>query len=222
MKTILMIEENPDIMTINRMAFENNYNLLEACDIKTGKKMFEKENPDLVLLDIMLPDGNGLDFCEYIKKTRDVPILLVSALGESASMIEGLRRGGDDYVTKPYDIDVLSDRVEVLLHRHKDVVIEKVVKIQELEVNYSSRIARLGDRDLLLTPKEFSLLEFLLTNSGNYFTAKELYEKVWGTKSMNIRVVKQHIYKIRKKLNDNAPVIIDGQQGKGYRIIMKT
>lgn len=225
MQTILMIEDNPDIMKINRTILEKQYNILEATTLMKGEALLKENNPDLILLDIMLPDGSGLDFCERIRNSSDsnannIPILFITALGENTEIVEGFTRGGDDYITKPYDLDVLSARIEALLRRTTKFDKEPIT-VEGLEIGYMPNKARLNGRDLRLTPREFSLLEYLLKNHGEFVPSKTLYEKIWGMTSTDSRPVKQHIHNIRKKLGENSPVIIEASQGKGYCLTKK-
>lgn len=221
MQTILMIEDNMDIMKINRIALEKNYRIVEAYDLKSGRELYKKENPDLVILDIMLPDGSGLEFCEELKQIGNIPILLITALDESANIIEGLRRGGDDYITKPYDIGVLCARVEALLRRYKNQDSEHIIKIANLELNRTTRVAKLDGEDLLLAPRELTLFELLWDNRDRYISTKELYLQLWDTKVCDTGTVRLHIHKIRKKLGENSPVIINSEKGKGYILLKK-
>lgn len=219
MQTILMIEDNPDIMKINRAVFKQRYRVLEAVTLKEGREILERETPDLIILDIMLPDGSGLEYCEEIRSTLTVPLLFLTALGENQQIVEGLKRGGDDYLTKPYDLDVLSARVEVLLRRHNAQLEEQVLRAGTLEISKLPHVAKVEGRDLLLTPRELSLLELLLRQRGQFISTRELYELVWGMEAVDVSPVKQHIHNIRRKLGESAPVAIEAQQGKGYRLI---
>lgn len=219
MQTILMIEDNLDIMKINSMALKNKYHILEATTLEDGKQLLFKENPDLLILDIMLPDGNGLDFCQEVRKTTDIPILMVTALGEDKDVVAGLTLGCDDYIGKPYDLEVLVARVEALLRRSRSNSGGEKIQLGPLSISTIPHVARLNGDELNLTPRELSILEILLSNKERYISSKELYRQVWGTDSFATKSIKQHIYMLRKKLGKDSPITIESMQGKGYRII---
>lgn len=117
-KTILLIEDNSDIMKINSKALSmRGFSVLEAATLARGEELLAKRSPDLIVLDIMLPDGDGLRFCKKLRGGSGVPVLFLSALALNTEIIEGFEAGGDDYLTKPYDLDVLIARIEALLRR---------------------------------------------------------------------------------------------------------
>lgn len=219
MQTILLIEDNQDIMKINSMALKSKYHILEADTLEVGRQLLDEKNPDLIVLDLMLPDGCGLEFCEEVRMTTDVPILMVTALGENTDVVEGLNRGGDDYITKPYDLTVLVARVEALLRRSEKKASVPIKEFGPLSISSTPHIARLNGEDLNLTPRELSILEVLINNNGQYISSGELYRQVSGMDSFTTKSIKQHIYMLRKKLGDNSPVTIESTQGKGYRIL---
>lgn len=216
-QTILLIEDNPHIMKINRLTLvERGYSVLEASTVAEGRDLMNSECIDLIILDIILPDGNGLDFCRKVREVRNIPILFLTALGDSSDVVNGLVSGGDDYMTKPYDLDVLAARVDVLLRRNRQDVIQH---IGSLELNTVSSRAYLCGEDLCLTHMEYSILEYLVKNREWYTSAEELYEKLWDMEvSGDVRTVWEHISRIRKKLNGKSSVAIVSGRGKGYRI----
>lgn len=222
MHTVLMIEDNPHVMIINRKALKNKYYIIEASTLDMGRKLLKEKGPDIVLLDIMLPDGNGLDFLEEVRKTTDIPILLLTALGENHEIVAGLKRGGDDYITKPYDFSVLLARMEALLRRNKRMIDDQKLKIGSLSISNFSNVARLNDKILPLTVHELSLLKILIQNQGEYIPSKELYHLIWGVDCYNSKSIKQYVYMIRKKIADDSSIIIESIHGKGYRIIQKS
>lgn len=178
-ETILLVEDNPHIMEINVEVLSlEGYRVLQAADGKTCLRHLSENDVDLIVLDIMLPDADGLALCGEIKAKYDVPILFLSALGENAQIIEGLRAGGDDYLPKPYDIGVLVARVEARLratHRKSRFVTRNGLRLDTV-----SMLAYAGERDLLLTQKEFLLLLTLLQNGDRLTDRDALYRTVWG------------------------------------------
>lgn len=219
--TILMIEDNPAILRTNRMALESAcYCVLEANTLEAGRALAQREIPDLILLDILLPDGNGLDYCREVFGQSIPRILFLTAMNTPEDMIAGLRAGGDDYMTKPYLIAELLARVEAILRRPAKLQMEpSPLRVGALELNPTAGRAYLGERDLLLTPKELSLLESLLSRPGQFTTSTQLYEQVWGMEAVDTRTVRQHVHRLREKLGENTPVLIESEQGSGYRIV---
>lgn len=163
MSTILLVEDNPHIMKINSSCLSmEDYSVLEAADAAQCRYMLSNNDVDLVILDIMLPDGDGISLCREIKAKYDIPILFLSALSENDDIITALRAGGDDYLPKPYDIQVLIARVEARLRSvRKD---KRYISFGRLRLDTVSMAAYFADNDLLTTQKEFSILLMLARN----------------------------------------------------------
>lgn len=222
--TILIIEDDHDIRCANRAAFElEGYRVMEAGTLMEGRKIAEEFLPDLILLDVLLPDGNGLQYCKELRGKNGIRILFLSALSTKTDLLAGLRAGGDDYMAKPYDMDELLLRVEALLRRGKYIGTEEpAVKLPGLEMNLVSCRAMLSGKDLLLKPKEFALLEILALNNGRAVPAEELYEKVWNMNAAgDVRTIKEHISRIRNKLGGASAISILSERGKGYRLVCR-
>lgn len=218
---ILIIEDDLDILHSNRDALELvGYRVITGNTLAIGRELVKKQSPDLIILDVLLPDGNGLEYCEELRGESGVRILFLSALNTKADALNGLRVGGDDYMAKPYDLDELILRVETLLRRGKLLgSIDTTLKISHLELDLSSRRALLHGQDILLKPKEFSLLEILIRSQGKSISSEELYKRVWGMNTIgDIRTVKEHISRIRKKLEPDNELHILTERGNGYRI----
>lgn len=222
---ILMIEDNPDILRTNREQLElEGYRILEAESLAEGRQAADEEKPDLILLDILLPDGSGLEYCRELFGGNRPRILFLSALNTKQEVIAGLRAGGDDYITKPYLMEELLARVEALLRRdNRNTAADTSLSIDNLKICSTSRRVLLNGRDLLLRPMEFSLLEYLGHRPGRYVTSSELYEKLWGQNPLNdTDTVTVHMSKLRRKLGNDAPVRIESRWGKGYRLVRKS
>lgn len=216
---ILIVEDDRDILNANCAALElEGYDVLTADTLAKGRAIAEERSPDLIILDILLPDGNGLCYCEELRGVSGVRILFLSALNTMEDVLAGLRAGGDDYISKPYDIDELLLRVEALLRRGKLVGREEpTLRLGRLECDFISCRALLCGRDLLLKPKEFALLATLVRESGRTFSAAELYKMVWGMDMAgDARTVKEHISRIRSKLGKEGGLSIISERGKGY------
>lgn len=219
--TILMIEDNPDILRANAAELRmEHYRVLEADTLEAGRALAQRECPDLLLLDILLPDGSGLDYCREVFGQNAPRILFLSAMNAPEDVIAGLRAGGDDYMTKPYLMQELLARVEALLRRTQVAQpVPEPLCVGSLELNATAGRAYLAGQDLLLTPKECALLEILLARLGQFTASAELYELVWGMEAVDTRPIRQHIRRLRDKLGKNAPILIESEQGSGYRIV---
>lgn len=181
MNLVLLVEDNPDIMRINCSALSmRGYDVLEADCIERALSLLTMHSPDVIVLDIMLPDGNGIDFCRELKGKRNIPILFLSALGENENIVAGLRAGGDDYLAKPYDLDVLIARIEARLRN--SVNDGNLTAFGDLILNVFSHTATCKGTNLLLTQKEFAVLHLLATSSrkGRGISKEDLYSGVWG------------------------------------------
>ncbi len=219
MSTILLVEDNPHIMKINSSYLTmEDYSVLEAADAAQCRSALLHNDIDLVILDIMLPDGDGIELCREIKAKYDIPILFLSALSENEDIITALRAGGDDYLPKPYDIQVLIARVEARLRAsRKD---KRYITFGSLKLDTVSMAAYFSDNDLLATQKEFSLLLMLARNIGSTVPKSELYENVWGVPySDSSSALFTAVSRLNKKLDDNnADVTITYERGKGYAL----
>ena len=192
------------------------YNIQEAMD-----RIKEKEY-DLVLLDIVLPDGNGLTLCQTIRKHSQVPIIVLTDQKEDMSKVLALNYGADDYLTRPFNILELKARIKALLRR-VNMVMPKIdaqtVKIDDFTINSMGRRVTVGDENIDLTGKEFDLFYILISNQGKVFTREELLEEIWGYEYFgDLRTVDVHIRRLREKIEDNpknAEYILT-KWGKGY------
>lgn len=217
--TILLVEDNPYIMEINREALRmENYTVLEAADAKACMRQLAAHDVDLIVLDVMLPDGDGLTLCRQIKERYGTPVLFLSALGENAQIIEGLRAGGDDYLPKPYDIGVLLARIEARLRSARRD--KRIVSHNDLHLDTVSMIARCGDADLLLTQKEFLLLLTLVQNGSGLVRKEDLYRAVWGADpGENHNALYTAVSRLNGKLNDaKAGLRVTLHRGEGYAL----
>jgi DNA-binding response OmpR family regulator len=231
---ILLVEDNEAIQQINKemLEEEGGYTVSLAMNLAEARESIKQSAPALIVLDLMLPDGSGLDFLKELRQVgSDIPVLILTALSESGDEVKGIREGGDDYVAKPYDSEVLLVRIEKLLNqklkadeRVKDAVAQTqnaadVAEYGLLTVNNITQRAKLDGEDANLTPKEFSVLAYLLKNMGKKITPEEIYEGVWGQDSINnAGAIKVHISGIRKKLKmeEKTSVAIETVERKYY------
>ncbi|MBR5420001.1 MAG: response regulator transcription factor [Lachnospiraceae bacterium] len=216
---ILLVEDNPHIMEINSEALMmEDYEVLEAVDGKSCMEIVRSQEVDLAVLDIMLPDVDGLELCRQIKKEYDIPILFLTALGENAQIIEGLRAGGDDYLPKPYDIGVLLARIEARLRdsMHR----KRFVSCHGIKLDTMSMIGTYGDKDLLLTQKEFLLLRTMAEKGSGYILMEDMYRDIWGGgEGDDHNVVHTAVSRMNKKLESmGVKLKLVYKRGTGYRM----
>jgi DNA-binding response OmpR family regulator len=220
MFNILLVEDNREIQEINKRLLIQcgGYHVRLAKNLAEARECLSEAEPDLIVLDIMLPDGNGLDFLEELRLTTDIPVLLLTALSEPGDTVKGLRAGGDDYLPKPYNNDELLARIESLLRRVSHP--PKTLTKGRLMLNVNSGMAFIDGRDLLLSPKEFAVLLFLAQNEGKTVNAENLYQEVWGLPLFNKQTLKNRISELRKKLeNATSDCYIESVRGEGYCFI---
>ena len=211
-KTILMVEDDPHIMNINRISLKKHgYHLLEAETLEKAREHLEKITPDLILLDVLLPDGTGIDFLREINNT---PVLILTALGESSDIVTGLEQGADDYLTKPYDPKELVARVDALLRRSQKL--ETLTK-GDLTLNIARHEAFVCGEDVGLTRMQFLLLYYFINNEGKAMEAERLYKEVWGQALTEYdNSLKMAVSRLREKI-EPAGFIIESVRGLGYR-----
>ena len=217
MKTILCVEDEIEILEHNkRVLSENGYNVIPAENLAQAREILAKTIPDAIVLDVMLPDGNGL---EYLKELRaggcEIPIIMLTAWNRSYNKAHGLDAGADDYMGKPFEYDELLARIRKIL-KQAERVPEKVTR-GTLSLNVVSGAAYCGGVDLLLTKKEFACLMIFTQNENRTVGAEYLYEKVWG-QDMNddTNTVKTTVSRLRKKIENSGFTIVYGKEMDGY------
>lgn len=217
MSTILLVEDNPHIMKINAEVLAlHGYEVLRAETAAEARKQLSWHPVNLIVLDIMLPDGNGVELCRELKLRYHIPILFLTALGENQDVVEGLRAGGDDYLPKPYDLEVLVARVEARLRA--DVDSRRYLSYGNLKLDTVSSVGYVNGRDILLTQKEFIVLLLLTQNAEHKVTQAELMREAWGAESeAENRALWTLISRLRKKLkSEESRLEISSLRGGGY------
>lgn len=221
---ILIVEDEPEVLAINaRMLKRRGYDVITACSAGEAYDCLNKTTPDMLILDIMLPDGSGYDVCTYFRDKSDNPVMFLTGKSEVADKVEGLERGGDYYLTKPYSFEELAAVVERLLNRHIKAK-EKYKKTDYIKkgsvmLEMSKNKAYINGRDANLTIKEFALLLLMAKNENRIFSPQELYETVWGAPSADdTRTIRFHMRNLKKKIDtENADDYdIVSVYGKGY------
>ena len=180
---------------------------------------FEKNKPDLILLDLMLPGKNGIEICTEIRRNSGVPIIMLTARTEDTDMIRGLEAGADDYVTKPYKIEVLVSRIKARLRPLQEPQ-HPIIKIGPIEMDTLSHEVRKGNKKIALTPLEFKLLLTLAQHPNEVFSREMLLEQVWEyTYKADTRLVNVHVQRLRSKIVDDQedPKLVVTVRGWGYK-----
>lgn len=218
---LLVIDDEQTICQLIKIHFETEgYIVYTAQGIRQGKEMLSV-GPDLILLDINMPDENGIDFCRGIRQYIDCPILFLTSRVTEQDKILGLQAGGDDYITKPFSIAELTARVEAHLKREQRSSHRNVKMFGDLVIDYNERSVYFLDQLISFSKREFDVIEFLSLNEGQVFTKETLYERIWGYLAEgNSDVLKEHIRKIRGKLQEvTGCKYIETVWGVGYKWI---
>ena len=225
MSKILIVDDEANIRQLVKYNLEKeSYQVLEAEDGLQGIRLAKTEKPDLMLLDLMLPQMDGLEVCRSLKgnpATAALPIIMLTAKSEEIDKVIGLELGADDYMTKPFSPRELVARVKAVLRRsQKEASLPGELSVGRLRFNFSRYEVHMGNAKLELTPKEYELLKMLATNLGKVFTREQLLEKVWGYEYFgDTRTVDTHIKRIRQKLEvkDDSGWDIKTVWGVGYK-----
>ena len=222
-KRILLVDDEPLILKGLRYTLEQEgYDILTAADGEEALQVFFEQPVDLVLLDVMLPKLDGIQVCQRIRESSNVPILMLTAKGEDMDKILGLEYGADDYMTKPFNILEVKARIKTVLRRAGQPAAneeKKVIRVHDMEVNIVNRSVTLGGKEIRLTAKEFDLLQLFITNRGKVFSRETMLETVWKYDYMgDARTVDVHIRRLREKIERNPaqPKFIFTKWGVGY------
>jgi DNA-binding response OmpR family regulator len=222
---ILIVEDEPAMVQGLRDNFEyEGYEVISAGDGAAGLELALAENPDLVVLDVMMPKMSGLDVCKHLKvKKPSIPIIMLTARGQEIDKVVGLELGADDYVTKPFSIRELMARVKAVLRRVTPQTSEtEVYRFNDVEVNVRSNEVMRGGRQVELSSKEFALLAYFVAHPGETLSRDRLLDAVWGYENYpNTRTVDAHIVHLRQKLeiNPEEPRFILTVHGTGYKFV---
>jgi DNA-binding response OmpR family regulator len=219
---LLLIEDDAGIASLLSMLLSRaGYELALADDGRTGLRRVHQLNPDLVVLDVGLPQLDGWQVLERMRDISDVPVLMLTARGLSTDKVRGLRAGADDYLTKPFDNGELLARVEALLRRRRPPTGPAVTELVDgaLSVDAAGRSVRIGDEEVAMTPIEFRLLTSLLRHRGQVLSAEQLLQMAWGDSSGNSPDrVRFSVHRLRRKLGwDAEDSPIEAVRGFGYR-----
>lgn len=223
MVSVLVVDDEPDIREVIRFALEGaSFRVLEAGHADEARKLINSEQPDLILLDWMLPGRSGLELAQQLKqnpKTRSTPIIMVSARGEEEDRVKGLDTGADDYITKPFSPREMIARVNAVLRRSKADELADQIEIGGLTIdNISHRVTANGKR-VDIAPTEYRLLHFFMTHADRAFSRSQLLDQVWGDQVyVEERTVDVHVRRLRKALEAHGhDRLLQTVRGVGYR-----
>ncbi len=220
---VLVIDDEPTLLeTVSSKLSREGYFVLTSQSAEEGLKQFRLQKPDLIVLDVMLPGRNGFELSKVIRNESKVPILFLSARATDQDRLVGFESGGDDYLTKPFNLAELAARVKAILRRSKSSLDSKPITTGNLTIDPEKHEAWVDDKRLDLKPKEFALLYFLVSNPGKVFSRDALLDRVWGPEAYVIpRTVDVHVSWLRKQIETDCenPARLLTVRGVGYKFI---
>ncbi len=202
---ILVVDDDPNICELLKIFLESeDYQVKTAADGVEGINFFKTYNPDLVLLDVMLPKKDGWQVCREIRESSTKPIIMITAKGDTYDKVLGLELGADDYVAKPFDMKELSARIKAVLRRSYAKEFQEdseIIRYENIEISLVKYELKINGKSVDVPPKELELLYFLASNSNHVFTRDQLLDKVWGFDYLgDSRTVDVHVKRLREKL----------------------
>ncbi len=224
---VLIIENDPGIIETVSLVFERRWPHSEFLSASTGAKgleMVEREAPDLVILDLGLPDVDGTEVLRDIRRFSEVPVIILSVRNDTSTIVQTLGGGADDYVTKPFDSMVLLARAKKAMERHRPPEGEIVIQEAGMVIDLTRQRVTLRGQPISLTSTEWAILKELVGSPGRMVTHRMLAEKLWGEEGSEIpSTIRSYIARLRKKLGDDPdnPVLIRTEYGIGYRFMAR-
>jgi len=223
--TILIVEDEEAIVTMLRYNLEKEgYNVESTDDGEEALTMVKEHRPDVIVLDWMLPSMSGIEVCEALRRnneTKGIPIIMLSARGEEGDRIQGLDAGADDYMIKPFSPSELNARIRAVFRRFRPALSEKVLTFSDVRVDLAAHKVWRAEKEIHLSPTEFSLLQYLMEHPGRVFSREQLLDSVWGHDIyVELRTVDVHIRRLRKGLNPEGelPELIRTVRSAGYAL----
>ncbi|MES2448498.1 MAG: response regulator transcription factor [Bacteroidota bacterium] len=218
---LLLVEDEPNVVSVvTRGLAEEGFNVSVAPDGLIGEKMALTNNFDLIILDIMLPGINGLELCKIIKdKKPSIPIIMLTALGTTENVVNGLDNGADDYLIKPFKFAELCARIRMLLRRYNGAAAnDQIINIADLQLNLTAKSVKRANTEIVLTATEYRLLEFMAKNKGKILSRIDILENVWDIDfNMGTNVVDVYVNYLRKKIDKpELEKLIHTAIGLGY------
>ena len=223
MTRVLVIEDEESFRdALQFMLSREGFDVVLAADGAEGMKQFDSKNPDIVLLDLMLPEVSGTEVCRYIRTKSNVPVIMLTAKDTEIDKVVGLELGADDYVTKPFSTRELLARIKAVLRRGTDVEFDSVGAVEggPIRMDVERHALSVNGEAVSMPLKEFELLEFLMRNSGRVLTRGQLMDRVWGSNYVGDgKTLDVHVKRIRSKIEPDPanPVYLTTVRGLGYR-----
>ncbi len=218
---VLICDDDPIVHESLRLYLENeHYTHSDAYDGREGLQKVEEDKPDLILLDVMMPEMSGLDVCREVRKTLSTPIIILTAKGEEIDKVLGLELGADDYIVKPFSPREVIARIKAVLRRTADTVESaSILRFDGLEINVDNYTVRVNGENIPCTPKEVEILHLLASHPGQVMGRDQILELVWGNDyNGDSRTVDTHIKRIRQKISyENSPWSIQTVYSVGYK-----
>jgi len=223
MTRVLVVDDEPSILRALRINLSaREYDVSTAVDGTTGLAAVARDRPDVIILDLGLPDMDGTEVIHGVRGWTSIPIIVLSAWGQESQKVAALDAGADDYVTKPFGMDELLARLRAAVRRAAPAPDEPVVSTPDFTVDLAAKqVIRSDGEDVRLTPTEWQLLEILVRNSGRLVTQRQLLREVWGLNGQaRTRTLHSHAWRLRKKLEDARPgrQLMISVRGVGYRL----
>jgi len=222
MKILLVDDETTILETVENKLRKEGYTVFTAESAEEGMRLFKMVRPDLVVLDIMLPQRSGFDFCQAVRRNSSTPIVFLTARASEDDRVQGLEMGGDDYIVKPFSLAEVAARVKSVLRRTTADSPNEVIEKGDLRIDPRTHEAWLSGSPVTLSPKEFALLHFLAKHNGQVFSRETLLDRVWGEDSfVSSRTVDVHIRWLRERIEAEAskPVKLVTVRGVGYKFV---
>ncbi len=221
-KILLVDDEKTLVKTLTFNLEKEGYQVIPAYDGEEALNKVESDNPDLIILDLMLPGVDGFEVCQRVRKNMDIPIIMLTARGDDIDKILGLELGADDYLTKPFNPRELLARVKAIIRRSEvqGSALKSVLKIQDLQIDLYQHKVRVKGEEVELTSKEFAILNLLASNSGRVYSREQLLEQIWGYNYYgDARTVDVHIRHLREKIESDPsnPYYVLTVWGTGYK-----
>lgn len=228
----MLVDDDGDIREILQLYLQKDgYTIIHADDGKTALRLLEEQKPDIIILDVVLPDMDGFEVCQLLRQKTTVPILFLSSKEDEIDKILGHKIGGDDYITKPFSPALVTVKIQTHLRRHRDIghqsrpsheKVKQIIEYPGLYVDKASCVVKVNGSTVLLSAKEYQLLCLLAEHPNRVYSVEDLFELIWGEESLgDNRTVMVHISNLRKKIEPLPanPNYIITVRGMGYKFI---
>lgn len=223
MREILLVEDNEIIVKgLKYLLEQEKFDIKIAKNIVEAKTIIKKQKFDLYLLDITLPDGDGYEICQYVKKQKDVPVIFLTAKDEELNVVQGLDMGADDYIIKPFRNRELISRIKSVLRRYyHDEINENQIKCRDVIIDSNKAVVYKAGKEIVFTSLEYKILYMLISNKNILVTREQILDKIWDVAGnfVNDNTLTVYIKRIRNKLDDKEGKFIQTVRGIGYKVV---